>query len=291
MSVYGGIHMSKIKITADSTCDIGAALIAAHDIAIQPLHIILDGETYDDGVDISPDDIYRTYDEKQILPQTAAPNPAEYEALFKEWVEAGYDVIHISLGSGISSSYQNASLAAGGFSNVHVIDSGNLSTGSGHLVLEAVDLAKQGLQASEIAAMVRQAKDKVDASFVIDKLTYLRAGGRCSALAAFSANVFHIRPSIVVDTDGAKMDVGKKYRGSMGKVLKKYVRDKLVGRDDIDDRRIFITHSGTTTEVIDMVKAEIAAVRAFEEVHVTRAGCTITSHCGPGTLGILFMEK
>src|SRR5699024_5462502 len=137
---------------------------------------------------ITPDDIYRTYEEKQILPQTAAPNPGEYEAFFKEWVETGYDVIHINLGSEISSSHQNALLAAERFSNVHVIDSGNLSTGSGHLVFEALELVKQGLPASEIAEKVRQAQHKVNASFVIDKLTYLREGGRCSALTAFSAN-------------------------------------------------------------------------------------------------------
>lgn len=287
----GGTNVSKIKITADSTCDLGVALMERYDIAIQPLHITLGEEAFRDGVDITPDDIYRTYDEKQLLPQTSAPNPGEYIHFFKQWTDEGYEVIHLNLGSGISSSHQNAKLAAAELPGVYVIDSGNLSTGTGHLVIEAAELAAQHMPAAEIVQTVESLRDKVHASFVIDKLTYLREGGRCSALAAFSASVLNIRPCIEVDTKAGNMDVGKKYRGSMKKVLKKYVSDKLAGRSDIRDERIFITHSGTTDDVIEVVKEEIAAVHPFDDVFVTRAGCTISSHCGPHTVGILFMTK
>lgn len=283
--------MKKVKISADSTCDLGKELLEKFEIAIQPLHIILGDESYQDGVNIKPDDIYATYEEKQILPQTAAPNPSEYIEHFKQFTNEGYEVVHISLGSGISSSHHHAKLAADELDGVYVIDSGSLSTGSGHLVLEAALRAEAGMTGEEIYEEVAALRHKVHASFIIDKLTYLREGGRCSALQAFSANLLNIRPSIEVDTDGAKMDVGKKYRGAMKKVLKKYVHDRLSKEDDLRTERIFITHSGTTDDVIELVKAEITSHASFDEIYVTRAGCTISSHCGPKTLGILYMTK
>lgn len=283
--------MKKVILSADSTCDLTDDLIERYQVNIQPLHINLDDKYYRDGIDISPDDIYVTYQEKGILPKTSAPNPVDYIEKFKQWTDAGYAVIHISLGSGISSAHQNSLLAAEELPDVYSIDSGNLSTGMGLLVIEAAERIEQGMEASQIYQEVNQLKDKVHASFVIDKLTYLYEGGRCSALANISANLLNIKPSIKVDNDSGKMTVGKKYRGSLARVLKNYTTDQLNGVETIDKKRVFITHSGTAEKNIHLVKDMIEKNYDFEEILVTRAGCTISSHCGPNTLGILFMAK
>lgn len=283
--------MKKIILSADSTCDLGTTLIEKYDVNIQPLHINLGEIQYKDGVDITPDDIYKTYEQKKILPQTSAPNPGEYMEYFKQWTDAGHEVIHVSLGSGISSSHQNAQLAAEELGNVHVVDSGNLSTGMGLLVLEAADKIAAGQTAVSISEQLNNLKPHMHTSFVIDQLTYLHEGGRCSALAAFSASVFNIKPCIEVSSDTASMTVGKKYRGSTKKVLKKYIHDKLSDRQDVNEDRIFITHSGTSAEIIAFVKDEIQTFGDFKEILITRTGCTITSHCGPNTVGVVFMTK
>ena len=283
--------MSKIILSADSTCDLGEELKQRYHVHYKPLHIHLGEKNYQDGVDITPDMIYETFDKEKILPKTSAPNPQEYIDHFKQWTEKGYEVIHVSIGSGLSSSHQNAKLAAEELGNVYVIDSGNLSTGSGHLVIEAGDRIAQGMPASQIQEEVQALQSKVHASFVIDTLTYLHEGGRCSALAAFSASVLNIKPCIKVDNTDGSMSVGKKYRGSMERVLKRYVRDQLKDRTDLKLDRAFITHSGTSQEIIETVKQEIEGFADFNEILITRAGCTISSHCGPNTLGVLFMTK
>lgn len=283
--------MTNIILSADSTCDLGETLLKRYDVHIQPLHIHLGEKQFKDGVDITPDDIYATFDKEKKLPQTSAPNPGDYIDYFKQWTDKGHEVIHISLGSGISSSYQNARLAAEVLGNVFVVDSGNLSTGMGLLVIEAAEKIDAGKSAEVIYNELLDAKEKVEASFIINQLTYLREGGRCSALTAFSASVLNIKPCIEVNPETANMDVGKKYRGSLSRVLKRYVKDKLAGRDNIKRERIFITHSGTSEDIINEVKEEIQAHGNFKEILVTRAGCTISSHCGPNTVGILFMTK
>lgn len=283
--------MKKVILSADSTCDLTDDLIERYHVNIQPLHINLDDKYYRDGIDILPDDIYATYQAKGILPKTSAPNPVDYIEKFKQWTDAGYAVIHISLGSGISSSHQNSLLAAEELPDVYSIDSGNLSTGMGLLVIEAAERIEQGMEASQIYQEVNQLKDKVHASFVIDKLTYLYEGGRCSALANISANLLNIKPSIKVDNENGKMTVGKKYRGSLARVLKNYTTDQLNDDARINKKRIFITHSGIAEENIELVKDMIEQNYDFEEIIVTRAGCTISSHCGPNTLGVLFMSN
>lgn len=283
--------MSKIILSADSTCDLGDELKERYNVHYKPLHIHLGEENYRDGVDITPDKIYETFDKEKILPKTSAPNPQEYIDHFKQWTEQGYEVVHVSLGSGLSSSHQNAKLAAEELGNVYVIDSGNLSTGMGHVVIEAAERVKQGMSAAQIKEEVEALKSKVHASFVIDTLTYLREGGRCSALTAFSASVLNIKPCIKVDNQDGTMTVGKKYRGSMERVLKRYVKDQLKDRTDLKLDRVFITHSGTSQEIIDSVKQEIEELTEFKEILITRAGCTISTHCGPNTLGVLYMTK
>jgi len=283
--------MSNIILSADSTCDLSEELKKRYNVNCQPLHVHLGNKLYRDGVDITPDMIYETFDKEKILPKTSAPNPQEYIDYFKQWTDEGYDVIHISLGSGLSSSHQNAKLAAEELGNVYVIDSGNLSTGMGLLVIEAAERIAKGVPASQIYEEVVALKSKVHASFVIDSLTYLREGGRCSALTAFSANLLNIKPSITVDNTDGNMTVGKKYRGSLERVLKRYVKDQLKDRTDLKLDRVFITHSGTSQEIIDTVQQVVEELVDFKEILITRAGCTISSHCGPNTLGVLFMTE
>jgi len=219
--------LKKVILSADSTCDLSDDLIQKYDVKIQPLHINLDEVDYRDGIDITPDDIYAIYQEKGMLPKTSAPNPIEYIEHFKKWTDQGYAVIHISLGSGISSSHQNSLIAASDLPDVYSIDSGNLSTGMGLLVIEAAERIEQGMDAAQIYQELNELKHRVHASFVIDKLTYLYEGGRCSALANISANLLNIKPSIQVDNTTGKMAVGKKYRGSLLRVLKHYTEDQL----------------------------------------------------------------
>ncbi|WP_207671419.1 DegV family protein [Clostridium thermarum] len=283
--------LSKVILSADTTCDLGEVLKEKYSISYYPLHVILGDKQFQDGVDITPDKIYETYNEKRILPKTAAVNPDEYYKYFKKWTDEGYEVIHVNLGSGISSPYQNSCIAAEELKNVYTIDSQNLSTGTGLLVLEAADRIAQGMPAAQIQEEINTLRTKVHASFVLDSLTFLAAGGRCSALTAFGANILNIKPCIEVDNTSGRMGVGKKYRGSLDKVLKHYTEDKLKDRTDLKLDRVFITHSGISDERIELVKNTIKELADFKEILVTRAGCTISSHCGPNTLGVLFMTK
>lgn len=283
--------MKKIILSADSTCDLDEALKARYEVNIQPLYIILDDQQFRDGIDITPDQIYETYEKRRILPKTSAPSPSDYIQFFKKWTDEGHEVIHISLGSGLSSSYQNACIAAEELGNVYPVDSGNLSTGMAHLVIEAANRIAKGMEAKRIAEELSELKLKVHASFVINQLTYLYEGGRCSALQAIGASILNIKPCIEVDPSNGKMTVGKKYRGSLKKSLKRYTKDKLTEYENINPERIFITHSGTSEENIELVRQTIEETMEFKEIIVNRAGCTISSHCGPNTLGILFMTK
>lgn len=275
-----------IKITADSTCDLSPELLEKYDISLAPLHVLIDEEDFLDGVNITPKDIFQYVGVENKSCSTAAINTYEYEQFFKNFT-GNYDaIIHISLGSQFSSCYQNAKLCAQEFTNVIVIDSQNLSTGSGLLVLEAAELANEGKSAKEIEAKLLALIPEIEASFVIDKMDYLKRGGRCSSIEAFGATLLKIKPSIEV-SDG-KMDVGKKYRGNLKGCLEKYVKDRLEGRTDIDTSRLFITHAECSDETVAAVKEVINEFKQFDEVLVTKAGCTVSTHCGPNTLGILF---
>lgn len=281
-----------VILCADSTCDLSAALVKDLRVHLYPFHIVLDGNTYRDGVDLTTTDIVRVYNEKKILPTTAAINVQEYLDFFGPFVEKGYDIVHISLGSGISSSHQNACLAAAEFDGrVFAINSGNLSTGSGHLVLEAAKRIESGLPAAQIADELRALTGKVSASFVLDTLEFLHKGGRCSALAMMGANLLKLKPSIRVNNADSSMSVGKKYRGSLEKALEDYVRDELEGRTDICLDKVFITHSPMDQTYVNKVVELVKSYQPFENIYVTDAGCTITSHCGPNCLGVLYMVK
>lgn len=285
---------NKIILSADSTCDMGPELKERYQVSYYPFHIILDEKDYQDNVDITVTDIFQAYYDHKALPRTAAINVGEYVEYFKAWANAGYDVIHLNLGGAISSAHQNCVLAAqelaanGAPGRVYPIDSFSLSTGIALQVMDAGDMISAGLPAGEIAAKLEANRSQVHASFILDTLDFMRAGGRCSTVAAVSANLLSLKPCIEVDNQSGGMHVGKKYRGSLQKVLGQYVRDKLAQYPKIKRDHLFITYSSIAPETVDMVRKTVAGILDFKEVHATKASCTIASHCGPNTLGILF---
>lgn len=280
----------KVKIVADTASDCGKELYEKYDIDLVAMNVRLGDDEYQDGSEFSPDSIYEFYDKTSKLPTTSCPNVATYVDTYRKWTEQGYEVVSISISSHFSASYHNSELAAEEVEGVYTVDSRNLSTGIGLLVLEAAEMAQQGMEAKEIAESLRAKTDKVRASFILDNLLYLWKGGRCSGVSALGANLLKLKPCIEV-VDG-KMSVGKKYRGALGACLKNYVDDKLTDNTEIDTKRIFITHSGMTDpSLIDAVKEEVEKLQKFDEILITRAGCTVSSHCGKNTLGILYMMK
>lgn len=283
---------NKIILSADSTCDLNSGLKQKYLVNYYPYHIILGEKQYLDNVDIFPDDLYEAYRKKHILPKTAAIGMGEYYEYFKKWVDEGYDVVHLNLGSAISAAHQNCKLAAESLGHVYPIDSCSLSTGTGLLVIEAAERIAKGMPARQIQQEVSALTKKAHASFILDTLEFMHAGGRCSAVTALGANLLHLKPCIEVDNkNGGSMNVGKKYRGDLDKVLEQYVKNKLENRDDLKLDRIFITHSGISEERIELVRKLIQKLADFREIHVTRASCTISCHCGPNTLGVLFLTK
>lgn len=279
-----------VKIISDSTCDLSPELIERFGIEITPLTVTLGERSGKDGAEIVPEDIYSYVESTGALPKTGAVNTAEYMRVFSSWRQRGYDVIHFNISSLFSSSYQNARMAADEVGGVYVVDTRNLSTGQGLVVLHAAEMAEKGCAAKEIASSCMKLIPRVEASFVIDSIDYLRKGGRCSALAAFGSNVLKIKPCIEV-RDGM-MRPSKKYRGGINSVIRSYVRDRLSGRDDIEAHRIFITHTKCDPEVVETVNQLIQSYcPGMEEICETIAGATVTTHCGPGTLGVLFIRK
>ncbi len=279
----------RIKITADSTCDLSPAQIRDNDIEIFPLFVNMGEGSYRDGVDIRPAEIFAHVAAGGALCSTAAVPVGDYlerfEALSKE-----YDgIIHISLGSGFSVTCRNAQLAAEELPKVRVIDSRNLSTGHGHVVMEAVRLAKTAESLDALADALNAFAPRVDTSFLLDRLDYMVKGGRCSLVAALGANLLKLKPCIeVVDN---KMIVAKKYRGNYTKCMENYVRDRLQGASDLVYERIFITHTPVPDEILDTVRKTVCECGDFEEIVETTAGCTISCHCGEGCLGILYIHK
>jgi len=281
-----------VKVIADSTCDLSKDLLEKYDVTIIPLHIILGEDDYLDGVDITPEHIYDWSDVNKTTPKTAAVSMDTVVEVLQPYVEAGQDVIMFSIASGMSTTSNVMRLAVeelNASQHVQIIDSANLSTGIGLQVIEAAIMAKEGKSLAEITAVIEAIKPKVRASFVVDTLTYLHRGGRCSGLATMAGGMLKLHPRIVVK-DGV-MGADKKYRGKMSAVLLNYAKDLepllLKAKKD----RVFITHSGCEQEAIDSVKQYLEGLQRFDEILVTRAGGVISSHCGPGTLGVLFIEE
>lgn len=280
---------NKVIISSDSTSDLSVQLREHYNIKILPLGVTLGDKTYKDGVDVNPDDIYAYHTKTGELPKTTAANVGESADFFSELVKDGNAVIHFTISSTMSSTYRNACIAAEEFENVYVIDSANLSTGSGLLVINAAEMAAKGMEAKEIVAEIEKLKSCVDASFVIDSLEYLHKGGRCSALAMLGANLLKLKPCIEVKN--GSMGVGKKYRGKYADVLLSYVEERIGDGSDIDLDRVFVTHAGCDEEIVKSVVEKVKELAPFKEVFITRAGCTVSSHCGANTLGVLFVRK
>lgn len=285
---------NRIILSADSTCDLGDELKARYNVSYYPFHVILEEKDYQDNVDITVREIFAAYYDRKALPRTAAINIGEYVDYFRDWVNEGCDVIHLNLGGAISSAHKNCVLAAeelaesGAPGRVYPIDSFNLSTAIALQVIDAGDMIAAGLPAGEIAERLKANRGNVHASFILDTLDFMRAGGRCSAVAAVSANLLSLKPCIEVDNTNGSMHVGKKYRGSLRKVLVSYVKDKLAQYPNMKKDHIFITYSSIEPEVEALVRETLEAAGGFKEIHSTKASCTIACHCGPNTLGILF---
>ena len=279
----------KIKILSDSTCDLSPAQLKEHDITLARLTVIKGGEAFVDGETITPADIFDHVANGGELCSTTANNMSDYQAVFEEFAPKYDGVILITIGSGFSSCYQNACLAAEDFPNVRVIDSMNLSTGQGHVVLEACRLAKSCNDLDEIVEKLNAFTPRVEASFLLDQLKYMVKGGRCSSAAALGANLLNLKPCIEVK-DG-KMSVVKKYRGNYAKCLANYVKDRLADREDIIRNELFLTYTPVTDECLTAVKNAIEEHGHFNTVYETTAGCTVSCHCGPATLGVLFVRK
>ena len=282
--------MSKhVIIASDSTCDLSQELIERYQIKILPLEVSLGDKQYRDGVDINPDMIYESYEQTGQLPKTAAINISEFDEFFAKETADGSEMVLFTISSDMSSTFNNARLASQEYEGVYPVNTMNLSTGGGLLVLAAAEMAAEGKSAKEIAEACCALRERVDASFVIDNLEFLHKGGRCSAIAAFGANLLQLKPCVMV-RDG-KMIVGKKYRGKFAMTLEKYVADRIGDASDIDTKRIFVTHAGCDEAIVDQCVKQVTDMGVFDEVLVTRAGCTVSSHCGRNTLGVLFIRK
>lgn len=281
-----------IRIISDSTCDLSRELIEKYNIEILPLHIHLGEEEYQDGVTITPDEIYEWSDANDTTPKTAAVSIGEAVDVFEPHVKNGDELIVFSISQGMSATCSVLRLAAAELEaedSIHVIDSANLSTGIGLLVIEAAMMIQEGKTATEIVAKIEELKPLVSASFVVDTLTYLHRGGRCSGVAALAGGMLKLHPKIVVEN--GKMDANKKYRGKINAVIKSYVKDMEEDLKNAKKDRVFITHSGCEESIIEEVREYLESLQVFDEILVTRAGSVISSHCGPGTLGVLFIKN
>ena len=279
----------KIRMTADSTCDLTPDWIRKYQIGVAPLSVIIDGQAFHDGVDVTPRDIFRAAEAGKSV-RTTAVNTYEYKEFFKEQLKNCDQLVHICLSSELSTSYSDAVEASKEVGNVFVVDSRNLSTGSGLLVLEGIKMIQEGADdGTAIAEALRAKTGLVCSSFVVRTIDYLRRGGRCSGLEALGAKMLHIRPSIVV-ADG-KMHPGQKYRGRYEHYLKHYIRDVLENDQNIDFSRVVVVHSPSEEGLVRFAIDTVKSYGLFREVLEAMAGCTICTHCGPDTLGLMFMRK
>ena len=283
--------MGKIRITADSTCDLSESLLQKYEISILPLNIVLDMKSYSDGEEISPDEIYVWSEKMHKTPKTAAVAYDRALEMASAFQKNGDEMIFFGISESMSTTCNVMHMVKEelNYTGMYVIDSQNLSTGIGLQVLRAAELAARGLTAQEIVAQIERERSRVRASFVVERLDYLAMGGRCSSVVARFGGKLKLKPRIEV-TDG-KMEAGKKYRGNQDKVILKYVQDMEMQLRQADPHRIFITHSGCEEAVIRSVEEYLKGLHHFEEILITRAGGVISSHCGPGTLGVLFYEK
>lgn len=280
----------KIRITSDSTCDLSRELVERYNVEITPLYVNMDDKPLRDHLDVQPDAVFAYYRQTGKLCFTSARNIGEYLEVFERLRGECDAVIHLSLGGEFSSSCQNAILAASELENVYVVDTHNLSSGHGYLVIRAAEMVEEGMECAAIVEELNRLTKLMDVSFVLDQLEYLHKGGRCSSVAAMGANLLKLKPCIEVK-DG-KMQVGKKYRGSFTKCVEQYLRDRLAEKDGLDLSRVFLTSAGVDEETLTLARGIIRECVGEEaEIIESVAGCTISCHCGPGTLGVILVRK
>jgi DegV family protein with EDD domain len=278
-----------VVITADSTCDLSAELLARFDIRVIPLTILLGEESFLDGRNFSAQDIYKRYREDGTLPKTSAPGIQQFTDFFAQILETGCEIVHLDISAELSSSFNNACIAASELEGVYPVDSRMLGAGLGLLAIEGAECRDQGMSAAAIAEHLRALTEKVDTSFVLDTLEFMWKGGRCSAVTALGANLLRLKPALEM-RDG-KLSVYKKYRGNIQSVYRQYVKERLASAD-VQPKHVFVYDSGeipeeTIRELTDMVREAVPGA----EVHNSKAGCTVTSHCGPQTLGVMFINR
>ena len=281
--------MNKVIITCDSACDLTSEQKQEFGIVTLPLYVRVNDVEYRDGVNITTDFLFEQVKATGELPKTAAVSMQDFLDLWKPMLEEGCEIVHVSLSSELSACYLNAHLASEELKNVYVVDGKNLSTGTGLLAIEGAVMAKEGKSAKEIYDALMEKREKMNVSFVLDTVDYLAKGGRCSSVVAFAAGLLKLR--LCIEVKDGKLDVCKKYRGKMSSVLQEYVRERLNEKTDVELDRIFITDSGVSPEIRALVEKTILEMKPFARVMFSTAGCTISSHCGPGTLGILFIGK
>ena len=281
-----------VKIIADSTCDLSKDLLEKYDISVLPLHIVLGDKEYKDGLEISPDEIYEWSNTNKEAPKTSAAAISDTIDIYSKYLKSYDEIICFSISGQMSTTVNVMRMAAEELDaedKIHIIDSENLSTGGGLLVVEAAIMAKEGKSGTEIVESINELKPFVRASFIVDTLTFLHRGGRCSGVAALAGGALKLHPKIVVENGGMKPD--KKYRGKMNSAILSYVKDLEPQIKNAKNDRVFITHSGCEEEIIQSVRQYLSELGHFEEILITRAGGVISSHCGPGTLGVLFIEN
>ncbi len=286
----GGIKLGEVKIFTDSTCDLTADIIRENNISVVPLYVGFEDGTLKDGVDILAGDLFKRVEECGKLPKTAAPSPIDFYNEFKDYIDRGMDIVYIGISSELSATLQNAMIAAREFpeGRIEIVDSRNLSTGIGLLVLKACDFAGEGMNAREIAARVSELAPKVKTAFVIDTLDYLYLGGRCSSLQNFMSGVFKIKP--IVKVVEGRMILGEKARGKREKALNLMLENAITDKDNMDTDRIIITHS-VGSEDSKYLEEGLRSSMEFKNIITTVAGCVISSHCGPNTIGIIYLNK
>ena len=279
----------KVKIVADSTCDLNSDLLKRYQIEVIPLNVNLGDKSCFDGVDVHTPDLFEYYKQTGKLPTTSAPTPAYYEDFYQKWTDEGWEVVHFSISADLTVTPNIAKMAAEKFNNIFPIDSRNVSSGMGILAIKAAELRDDGLTAKEIAEKVGTMTDKVRTTCVISTLLYMYKGGRCSGIAALGANLLNLKPCI--DVKDGKMGVTKKYRGNLETVLCQMVEDKLKGADNIDLSRLMIIHYDVKDSTIEAVIAKIREYQDFQDIFINKCGCSVSVHCGPGTLGMIYMVK
>lgn len=282
--------MKPIKLITDSTCDLTKEILEERNIDVIPMHIHFGQDQFADGVELTVDDMYKKVEEYGMLPKSAAISPGEFATVFKKYLDEGYQIIYLGIGYKFSGTLQSANVAKGLLESddIHLIDSGNLSSGSGLLLLRASDLIKEGKDVPSIVKEIEETVPKVRSQFVIDTLEYLYKGGRLNALGAFFGKVLHLHPMIAVK-DG-EMYVAKKISGAMRKAVRYMVNEAIKQKDDIDPRYMMITHSKAEKNAV-YVKGMLEDSMDLDTIYETYAGCTISTHCGAGTIGILYIMK